>query len=68
MTIGFLAGKLCVEKRWADAPQTSLCSPVAVLLKSNRSPVKALQGWQSESEATARVPEPTPWWGTAVIC
>lgn len=53
MTIGFLAGKLCVEKCWADVPQTLLCCPVAALLSSNHSQVKALQGWQGEWEATA---------------
>lgn len=68
MTIGFLGGKLCVEKCRADALQTSLCSPVAVVLQSNRSRLKALHGWQSESEATAGLLEPTPRWGILVIC
>lgn len=53
MTIGFLGGKLCVEKCLADVLQPLLCCPVAVLLRSNHSQVKALQGWQGEWEATA---------------
>ncbi|XP_068861116.1 class A basic helix-loop-helix protein 9-like [Aphelocoma coerulescens] len=43
---GFLGGKLCVKKWRADVPQPLLCCPVAVLLRSNHSQVKALQGWQ----------------------
>lgn len=52
MTIGFLGGKLCVDKCQADVLQPSLSCPVAVLL-SNHSQGKALQGWQGEWEATA---------------
>lgn len=53
MTIGFLGGKLCVEKWRADVLQPLLCCPVAVLLRRNHSQVKALHGWQGELEATA---------------
>lgn len=37
MRIGFLGGKLCVEKWWADVLQPLLCCPVAVLLRRNHS-------------------------------
>lgn len=60
MTIGFLGGKRSVETCQADAPQTSLCSPVARAAEEELQPRQGAPGLARQPEATARLLEPTP--------